>query len=136
MRAGEFQGVSCLLDSDIVIDYLRGHEYAEELLDRWSRQGLLAVSTLTHLEIYLGMRPAEEQETQAFLDGLTSMPVDVSIARKAGTLLGHLRLKGITVGIVDAIIGATALALAVPLLTNNTEHYPFPGLRVIKGREE
>ena len=44
MRAGEFQGVSRLLDSDIVIDYLRRHDYAKELLDRWSRQGLLAAS--------------------------------------------------------------------------------------------
>lgn len=136
MRAGEFQGVSCLLDSDIVIDYLRRHDYAKELLDRRSRQGLLAVSTLTHLEIYQGMRPGEEEETQAFLDGLSSMPVDVSIARKAGTLLGNLRSQGTTVGMADAIIGATALALGVPLLTNNTEHYPFPGLTVIKGREE
>lgn len=136
MRVEELQGVSCLLDSDIVIDCLRGHDYARELLDRWSHQGLLAVSTLTHLEVYQGMRPSEEEETQAFLDGLTSMPVDVGIARKAGTLLAHLRSQGITVGMADAIIGATALALAVPLLTNNIEHYPFPGLRVIKGREE
>lgn len=136
MRVEELQGVCCLLDSDIVIDYLRKHDYARELLDRWSRQGLLAVSTLTHLEVYQGMRPGEEEETQAFLDGLTSLSVDVSIARKAGTLLAHLRLKGITVGIADAIIGATALALRVPLLTNNAEHYPFPGLKVIKGREE
>ena len=127
------KGVSCLVDTDIAIDFLRRREYARKLLEHWAGEGLLAISTLTHLEIYQGMKDGEERATNTFLNGLLSVAVDVPIARRAGRLLGELHLKGITVGIADAIIAATALQLGAPLLSNNVEHYPFPGLEVIRG---
>jgi len=129
------KGVSCLLDTDIAIDFLRRRDYARRLLEYWAGEGLLAISTLTHLEIYQGMKAGEEGATNAFLDGLISVVVDIPIARRAGIIVGELRAKGVTAGIADAIIAATALQLNAPLLTNNVEHYPFPDLKVIRGLE-
>jgi predicted nucleic acid-binding protein len=123
------------VDTDVAIDFLRRREYARNLLGHWAGEGLLAISTLTHLEIYQGMKPGEEGATNAFLDGLISVVVDIPIARRAGTMLGELRSKGITIGIADAIIAATALQFGAPLLTNNVEHYPFTDLKVIRGLE-
>ncbi|MFH1016361.1 MAG: type II toxin-antitoxin system VapC family toxin [Chloroflexota bacterium] len=134
MPVSQPKDVSCLVDTDIVIDFLRGRTYAREILERWAKEGLLAVSTLTHLEVYQGMKGGEEKATSAFLDGLTSVAVDVPVARRAGRLLGEFRGKGMTVGMADAVIAATALQLSVPLLTNNSEHYPFPDLKVVPGR--
>lgn len=133
MLSSRAKGVSCLVDTDIVIDFLRRRDYARKLLENWSREGLIAISALTHLEIYQGMKAREEPATSAFLDGLTSIAVDVPIARLAGRLLGELRARGVTVGIADSIIAATALQINAPLLTNNVEHYSFPGLKVIRG---
>ena len=127
------KGVACLVDTDIAIDFLRERDYAQKLLERWAGEGLLAISTLTHLEIYQGMKAGEERETDAFLNGLISITVDVPIARRAGKILGELRSKGVTVGIADVIIGATALQLKAPLLTNNVEHYSFADLKVVRG---
>jgi predicted nucleic acid-binding protein len=121
------------MDTDIAIDFLRRREYAQKLLENWAREGLLAISTLTHLEIYQGMKTGEEGATNAFLEGLISVAVDIPIARRAGSMLGELRSKGMTIGIADAIIAATALQFSAPLLTNNAEHYPFPNLKVIRG---
>jgi len=135
LQSSRIKGISCLLDTDIVIDFLRRREYARRLLENWAGEGLLAISTLTHLEIYQGMKGDEEETTNAFLDGLTSVAVDVPIARWAGRMLVELRSKGMTVSIADSIIAATALQLGTPLLTNNIEHYPFPDLKVIKGWE-
>jgi len=129
------KGISCLVDTDVAIDFLRRREYAQKLLENWAGEGLLAISTLTHLEIYQGMKPGEEGATSAFLDGLISVVVDIPIARRAGIMLGGLRSKGMTIGIADAIIAATALQFGAPLLTNNVEHYPFPNLKVIRGME-
>jgi predicted nucleic acid-binding protein len=81
------------------------------------------------------MKAAEEDATKAFLDGIISIAVDISIARRAGRLLAEYRARGVTVGIADAIIAATALQLNAPLLTNNMEHYPFKDLRVFRGLE-
>jgi len=135
VQSSQVRGVSCILDTDIAIDFLRRRDYAQELLNRWANEGLLAVSTLTHLEIYQGMKAGEEGATNTFLDGLISVVVDIPIARRAGNILGETRSKGITIGIADAIIAATALQLGTPLLTNNVEHYPFPNLKVIRGLE-
>ena len=133
MVSSQVRGVSCLVDTDIAIDFLRQRDYAKRLLDHWAGEGLLATSTITHLELYHGIKAGEEERTNAFLDGLLSIPVDVPIARLAGTLVGSLRGKGVTVGIADAIIAATTLQLGVPLLTNNIDHYPFPGLKTVRG---
>ena len=133
MQSSRVKGISCLIDTDIAIDYLRRRDYAQKLLDYWAGEGLLAISTLTHLEIYQGMKTSEDGATNAFLDGLISVVVDIPIARRAGSMLGELRSKGVTIGIADAIIAATALHFGAPLLTNNLEHYPFPNLKVIRG---
>lgn len=135
MQSSRVKGISCLVDTDIAIDFLRRRDYAQKLLEHWAEEGLLAISTLTHLEIYQGMKAGEERATNAFLDGLISVAVDIPIARRAGAMLGELRATGTTIGIADAIIAATALQLGVPLLTNNVEHYPFPDLKVIRGSE-
>ncbi len=129
------EGISCLLDTDIVIDFLRRRDYARKLLEAWAGEGLLAISTLTQLEIYQGMKDGEEKETNVFLDGLVSVVVDVPIARQAGRIIGEFRLKGVTVGIGDAIIAATALQVSAPLITNNAAHYPFADLKVVRGTE-
>ena len=133
MQSSQVKGVACLVDTDIAIDFLRERDYAQKLLERWAGEGLLAISTLTHLEIYQGMKAGEEGATDAFLNGLISVTVDVPIARRAGKILGELHSKGVTVGIADGIIGATALQLNAPLLTNNVEHYPFADLKVVRG---
>ena len=135
MQSSRVKGISCLVDTDIAIDFLRRREYALKLLTNWAGEGLLAISTLTHLEIYQGMKTGEESATNAFLDGLISVVVDIPIARRAGMMLGDLRSKGLTISIADAIIAATALQFGAPLLTNNVEHYPFPNLKVIRGLE-
>jgi predicted nucleic acid-binding protein len=135
MQSSQVKGISCLIDTDIAIDYLRRRDYAQKLLEYWAGEGLLAISTLTHLEIYQGMKTGEEGATNAFLDGLISVVVDIPIARRAGSMLGELHSKGMTIGIADAIIAATALHFGAPLLTNNLEHYPFPNLKVIRGLE-
>ena len=135
MQSSRVKGISCLVDTDIAIDFLRRRDYAHKLLEHWVEEGLLAISTLTHLEIYQGMKAGEDRATNAFLDGLVSVAVDIPIARRAGTMLGELRATGATIGIADAIIAATALQFGTPLLTNNVEHYPFPDLKVIRGLE-
>jgi predicted nucleic acid-binding protein len=133
LPSSRITGLSCVVDSDIVIDFLRRRDYARKLLEDWAVRGLLAISTLTHLEVYQGMKKGEEQTTNLLLDGLIPLSVDVSVARRAGRILGELRSKGVTPGIGDAIIAATALEYKVPLLTNNVEHYTLADLRVVRG---
>src|SRR4030042_4170118 len=86
MESSQAKGISCLVDTDVAIDFLRQRDYARALLEQWAEEGLLAISTLTHLEIYQGMKASEAEATNAFLDGLISIATDVPIARRAGTM--------------------------------------------------
>jgi predicted nucleic acid-binding protein len=133
MQITRTNDVACLVDTDVLIDHIRHREYALRLIKTWSDKGLVAISTISQLEIYRGMREREEELTSLFLDGLVSIPVDAVIARKAGKMVGIFRPRGVTVGIADSIIAATAIDFEVPLVTNNVNHYPFGNLRVIRG---
>jgi predicted nucleic acid-binding protein len=133
VQSNRATGISCLIDTDVAIDFLRRRPYARILLDYWAGKGLLAISALTHLEIYRGMKEGEEKATVEFLDGLTSIGVDLPVARRAGVMMKGLIAGGKTACMADAIIAATAIQLGAPLLTNNVERYPFEGVRLIRG---
>jgi predicted nucleic acid-binding protein len=125
--------ISCIIDTDILIDFLRRRDYARRLLEDWTGKGLLAISVLSQLEIYQGMKTGEDKITGEFLDGLISIDMDVAIARHAGRIIRDFRPKGVTISMGDAIIAATALQVNAPLLTNNIEHYPMKDLELVRG---
>jgi predicted nucleic acid-binding protein len=136
MRWEEGLIVSCLVDTDVCIDFLREREYARTLFRKWLAKGVLSISAVTHLEIYAGIRKGEESSTGAFLDLMVTIPVDELIARSAGDIIRHLKSKGMTMSPSDSIIAASALFASVPLITNNISDYPvsaISGLVVVKG---
>jgi len=136
MRWEEDLIVSCLVDTDVCIDFLREREYARTLLRKWLAKGLLSISAITQLEIYAGIRKGEASATGAFLDLMVTMPVDEMIARSAGDIIRHLKSKDMTMSPSDSIIAASALFANVPLITNNVSDYPvsaISGLVVVKG---
>jgi uncharacterized protein with PIN domain len=59
--------VSVLVDTSVLIDYLRGHPAAATLLERERDIDVLHASEVTRLEILAGMRPAEEDATRSLL---------------------------------------------------------------------
>ncbi|MDD5312814.1 MAG: PIN domain-containing protein [Dehalococcoidia bacterium] len=136
MRWEEGLIISCLVDSDICIDYLRGREYTKVLFRKWMERGLLSISAITHLEIYAGMRKGEESATADFLDNMVTVPVDESVAGSSGNIIRHLRAKGLTISPMDSIIAASALFANVPLVTNKVADYPvahITGLPIVNG---
>ena len=126
---------SCVIDTDIAVDFLRRREYAPTLLREWAGKGRIAVSTLTHFEVFQGMLRSEEEFTRDFLSSLVSIDATVSITQSAGIIAHSLLSRGITIGTADAIIAATALELGVPLITNNIKHFSVPGLTIVHGRK-
>ena len=79
MRREEGLIVSCLVDTDVCIDFLREREYAGTTLRKWLANGLLSISAITHLELYAGIRKGEESATGAFLDLMVTIPGLVAV---------------------------------------------------------
>jgi predicted nucleic acid-binding protein len=117
-----------LVDTDIMVDFLRGHPKAIALVRIHSTRIILP--SIVAAELYAGVKGAEELGT---LDRLIALfrviPASREIAR-AGGLYRRDYGKSHGVGLADAIVAATADAECADVMTLNTKHYPmFKGLR-------
>jgi len=119
-----------LVDTDILIDFLRGRpvavSFVNEHLDR------IIVSAISVAELYSGVRgranDTERQDLAAFLDLVPIVPVSAGIA-EAGGLYRRDYGRSHGVGLADAVIAATADSSDAALKTLNIKHYPmFTGL--------
>ena len=117
-----------LLDSDVVIWHLRGRTTVAEEVLQLARGGRIGLSAITRAEVLQGMREPERKATFGFLDACETLPVSVEIADRASELVRTLRSQGVTLGLPDALIGATGLVARIPLYTCNPRHYPLEGL--------
>ncbi len=114
-----------LVDTSILIDYLRGGQGAADVLERERAAGALHASEITRLEVLAGMRMTEEHQTRLLLSTLHWHPVDAEVAEKAGELgrtwlPTHRGIDG-----ADLAIAATAVLLDARLITRNVRHFPM-----------
>lgn len=122
--------MSVLVDTSVLIDYLRGRREAGDLLEGERARGALHASEITRLEVLAGMRPAEERRTRSLLSTLRWHPVDAEVAERAGELgrtwlPSHRGIDG-----AHLAIAATAALRGARLLTLNVRHFPMvTGLR-------
>jgi predicted nucleic acid-binding protein len=121
----------CLIDTDILIDHLRGYAPAREWLRQFEAgQAKASVSTLTFTELAAGKMTGqdEEQRVRALLALFEPVDVDPAIAWRAGEIKRQHGTR-----LADAVIAATALQLGVPLYTRNLIHFtPVTGLQAEK----
>lgn len=121
--------MSALVDTSVLIDYLRGHERAAAALERERETAPLHASEITRLEVLAGMRPSEEQATRSLLSGLRWHPLDADVAEQAGSLGRRWLSSHHTIDGADLAIAATVVRTGSRLLTRNVRHFPmFPGL--------
>ncbi len=122
--------MSALVDTSVLIDYLRGHQAAADLLEEERAADVLHASEITRLEVLAGMRPAEEDRTRLLLSTLAWHPVDAEVAEEAGTLGRRWLPSDDGVDGADLAIAATAILIGGRLLTLNVRHFPmFSDLR-------
>jgi predicted nucleic acid-binding protein len=122
-----------VVDSDILIDVGRNVAAAVERLRTEESKHLLAVSTITVLELLVGCRNKQEQrDIERFLRRFQVLPLDPQISSTATKLLKRYRLShGLL--IPDALIAATAIEAEAPFLSKNLRDYRFiEGLKLEK----
>lgn len=127
-----------VLDTTFVIDFLRGDEKAARVM-RMLQQGAapVGVTPYTHFELYAGIgrsrRPDEEkQRVEGFLRSLVVFPFEPEAAKLAGLLDAQLAAGGRTTGLLDLLIGCTALHHGEAIVTRNKKHFEaIPGLDVL-----
>jgi predicted nucleic acid-binding protein len=114
---------SFLLDTDVLVDFFRGHGKAVAFINNHSDRIIL--SSIVVAELFAGVKGSAEQATlEAFVSVFRVVPVNGATA-KAGGLYKSRFGKSHGVGLADAILAATAEAENAELKTLNTKHYPM-----------
>lgn len=111
------------IDTDVLIDYLRGFEDAENFIVSLPEQ--VYVFVITVAELHVGVRNGKERAALTeFLDTLETIALDAELAAEGG-LLRRDYGKSHGVGLNNALIAATVLKNRLQLVTLNGKHYPM-----------
>lgn len=121
--------MSFTVDSSVLIDVLRGHPGATDLLADARDAGVVHASEITRVEVLSGMRDSEVTATRSLLTTLAWVPLGEAVAERAGELGRAWRPSHPGIDGADLVIAATAQLLEAQLLTRNVKHFPmFEGL--------
>jgi predicted nucleic acid-binding protein len=112
-----------LVDTDVLIDYLRGLPAAVSFLEDLTEP--LLISSMTVAELYAGVREGEERQIlDLFIQAFEVVPVDDEIAIQGGLFRRDYRASHGT-GLADALLAATAERRRLQFVTLNARHYPM-----------
>lgn len=118
-----------LVDTDILINFLRGKKKAKDFLSMLLEESGIFCSAITVAEIAAGMLPAEEDRTKAFLGQIEVLDVTREIAEKAGYYKRSSRGRNLELD--DCLVAATAFVHRAVLATGNGKHYPMKDIKVL-----
>ena len=122
----------CLLDSDVIIWFLRGKEEVVSLIKSLAKEKILGCSPLSIIEIKLGMKKGEEDATIFFFNTIHVWDINMEIADEAANYILSYKKKGISLDFVDATIAATCKLHKLTLMTYNVDHYPMQEFKKYK----
>ena len=112
-----------LLDTDVLVDFLRGDNKALSFIEKFFSQIIL--SPIVVAELYAGVKGDNELAVlDNFISQFRVVPITSKIA-KAGGLYKRDYGKSHGVGLADAILAATAENEKARLKTLNVKHYPM-----------
>src|SRR3989344_8870292 len=123
-----------LLDTNILIDFFHDNPRAVALMK--SLEGKqIRVSALTVMEIIHGAHKTKipERYINEFKNFLADFsvdvwPVDEAVSTRCGELLASMESRGIPLGVVDALLAATALLNKCPIVSGAAAFRKIPGL--------
>ncbi len=111
-----------LLDTSVIIDFLRRKDKKESLLKKMSKHDLY-ISIVTHTELYSGKSVWEsktaKQELKKLFSILTILPLITKISQNAGKIKAYNHDRTI----LDCIIAATSIIHKLSLVTLNIKDF-------------
>lgn len=112
-----------LLDTDVIIEYLRDRPKAIEYFENLESE--LFVSSISVAELYAGVKGRrEEKALNKFLAAFEVLPIDKEIGRLGGSYRREYGPSHGT-GLADSLIAATAEKHSVEFASFNHKHFPM-----------
>ncbi|MGH3005123.1 MAG: PIN domain-containing protein [Gaiellaceae bacterium] len=120
-----------LLDTTVIIDFLRGRDQARRRLNDAKSAGDTAYTCAINVEeVVRGLRPEEEERARALFAGLRTAPLGTVEGWQAGEWRRDHAARGRTLAQADCLVAASALAIRARLATGNPKDFPYAELTV------
>lgn len=124
-RVAPAERVHFLLDSTVLIDYLRDRPVVARVHELVDRGDVVATSAVNVEEIIRGTRPAESDVVDRLVSGVVVLAVDQTAARLSGRWRAEYAARGITLHQADCLVAGTAMAHGARLCTGNPKDFPM-----------
>jgi predicted nucleic acid-binding protein len=112
-----------LLDTCVLVDYLRNHAPAVEFISQLDDPP--TISAMTVAELYVGVRHRREQaRVESLMARLRVVATSADVARQGGTFRRDYQ-QSHGLDLIDALIAATARVHGTRLVTRNARHFPM-----------
>ena len=118
-----------LIDTNVIIDYLRGDEKIEKVLDLFIEDGI-GVSVISLAELYQGAYKSSETtknllsvESFVKIPNVTLLETTLAISKEFGRLSSILEKKGKKIGPMDMLIATTCIVRKLILVTEDKKHF-------------
>lgn len=119
-----------VLDSDVLIDYLRGAGPGRDFVRRVHDARAFRITAVTAFELALGRDYAHDPAPADALMAAPCLMLTREAAVRAGGLLRELRAAGAGIEVRDAMQAGICLEAGAPLITRNIRHFTrVPGLQ-------
>ena len=125
-----------LIDTDVLIDFLRGDDKTIELIKRIRAQRLVTTD-INAFELYHGGYKSKNKQmnianVEDLLNSLELLSTDRVSMKKAAELIAGLDKKGTSIDIADLFIASICLTSSASLLTRNKKHFERMGVKIIE----
>ena len=115
---------SVLIDSDVLIWWLRGREDVVRQLSFLLSETKIYTTPVTVAEIWAGARKGEEKMIDEIFKTIDVIEIDDKIGKLAGNFIAEYRISH-KIELGDALIASSASIHKMKLWTFNIKHYPM-----------
>lgn len=119
-----------VLDSTVLIDYLRGRPAVQRVAALRGAGDVPATTAINVEEIVRGLGADEGAAASRLFSGLLVLPIDAEVAWRAGQWRRDFAARGITLWQADCLIAAAALVNGAALATGNPRDFPMREVEV------
>ncbi len=122
-----------VLDSDVLIDYLRGVDPGRALVRRLRATLAFRVTAISAFELALGRGYARDPASADTLLAAPCLMLTREAGIRAGAVQRELRAAGAGIDMRDAMQAGICLEAGLPLVTRNVRHFArVPGLQIVE----
>ena len=121
-----------LIDSDVLINFLKGKEESIEILKKLKSHER-GTSVVCIGEIFEGLNEKQKNEFSKIIDLIEVYNIDLRIVVKFAEIRKELRKSDNLIDNFDLLIAATCLTNDLTLITNNLKHFErIKGLKILR----